>query len=143
MIRTRLIHPEILSALAQAGHGARILIADGNYPFSTMAPPHARRVFLNLCPGTVEILPVLELIVETVPLESALIMLPTTGEPQAIHEEYRKALDPACAVQEKPRFEFYEEVKSPNTCLVIATGERRRFANILLTIGVVKFLPEA
>jgi L-fucose mutarotase len=34
--------------------------------------------------------------------------------------------------------EFYQEAKSPDTALVIATGEQRRFANLLLTIGVVK-----
>jgi L-fucose mutarotase/ribose pyranase (RbsD/FucU family) len=35
VLRTRLLHPEILAALAGAGHGSRVLIADGNYPFST------------------------------------------------------------------------------------------------------------
>jgi len=37
-----------------------------------------------------------------------------------------------------PRMEFYEKVKEPETTLVIATGEQRRFANLLLTIGVIK-----
>jgi len=35
MLTTGLIHPGILRALAGAGHGARILIADANYPHST------------------------------------------------------------------------------------------------------------
>jgi RbsD / FucU transport protein family. len=32
MLKTRLLHPEILAALGEAGHGAQVLIADGNYP---------------------------------------------------------------------------------------------------------------
>ena len=39
MLKTRLLHPEILNALARAGHGSRVLIADGNYPFATEAAP--------------------------------------------------------------------------------------------------------
>jgi len=35
------------------------------------------------------------------------------------------------------RFEFYEAARSPNLALVIATGEQRVYANILLTIGVI------
>ena len=32
---------------------------------------------------------------------------------------------------------FYDEAKKEDCCLVIATGEQRVYANILLTIGVV------
>ena len=35
------------------------------------------------------------------------------------------------------RFAFYDEAKKDSCCLVIATGEQRIYANILLTIGVV------
>ena len=51
MLTGKLIHPQILSALGQAGHGAAILIPDGNYPFATGANPLAERVYLNLAPG--------------------------------------------------------------------------------------------
>jgi L-fucose mutarotase len=138
VLKYRLIHPEILGTLAQAGHGAKVLLADGNYPFSVMAPAGAKRVYLNLCPGTVQIVPLLKLLVEAIPVESALVMLPTTGEPLALHGEYRDILGPGVEMHEKPRFDFYQAACAPETCLVIATGEQRRFANILLTIGVVK-----
>jgi len=36
------------------------------------------------------------------------------------------------------RYAFYDAACSPLTSLVIATAETRRFANLLLTIGVVK-----
>ena len=51
MLNGKLIHPQILSVLGKAGHGATILIADGNYPFVTSGGPHAEHVYLNLAPG--------------------------------------------------------------------------------------------
>ena len=47
-------------------------------------------------------------------------------------------LPPEATVTKLERSAFYEAVRSPLTTLVIATGETRRFANILLTMGVVK-----
>ena len=36
------------------------------------------------------------------------------------------------------RFKFYEVAGTPDVCLTIATGEQRIYANLLLTIGVVR-----
>ncbi|MBE1588828.1 L-fucose mutarotase/ribose pyranase (RbsD/FucU family) [Nonomuraea angiospora] len=51
MLLTELLHPGILEALAGAGHGARVLLADGHYPASTATGERARTVHLNLAPG--------------------------------------------------------------------------------------------
>jgi L-fucose mutarotase len=59
VLRTRLIHPEILAALAAAGHGSQLLLSDGNFPHATASPPGARRVYLNLSPGRVTVTEVL------------------------------------------------------------------------------------
>jgi L-fuconate dehydratase len=59
MLTTTLIHPQILAALASAGHGSQVLVADGNYPFSTGAPAGAEWVFLNLAPGLLDVTQVL------------------------------------------------------------------------------------
>jgi L-fucose mutarotase len=56
-----------------------------------------------------------------------------------LHDTIRKMLPEAATVTLRKRMDFYAEVKSPATCLVIATGEERRFANVLLTIGVVRY----
>ncbi len=53
-----------------------------------------------------------------------------------IFQEFRSLL-PGTPFTKLPRYEFYEEVASDDTCLVIATGEKRIFANILLCMGVV------
>jgi L-fucose mutarotase len=138
MLTTRLLHPEIFAALGQAGHGSRVLVADGNYPFSTGSPATARKVFLNLRRGLVRVADVLEVLVETIPIESALLMNAPNNEAVPIHEEFRKILPATAGLVGKPRLEFYLEATSPATTLVIATGEERRFANVLLTIGVVR-----
>lgn len=137
MLKTRLLHPEILRALGGAGHGARVLIADGNYPFGTEAPPGATRVFLNLRRGLVSVTEVLELLVETIPVEAAIVMETAEGQPGPLLETFRALLPAGAPITARKRHDFYAEAKSPATTLVVATGEERRFANILLTIGVV------
>ena len=42
MLKYRLLHPELLRALGEAGHGARVLVADGNYPLVTRSPERGR-----------------------------------------------------------------------------------------------------
>jgi L-fucose mutarotase len=138
MLKGTLIHPEILAALGEAGHGARVLIADGNYPFSTGSSPGARRVYLNLRPGLVGVTDVLETVVSAIPVESAMVMVPAEGPQPPIQAEMRKILPSDVAMEKKGRFEFYDEARSPSTVLVIATGEQRIYANVLLVIGVVK-----
>ncbi|MFM7974860.1 MAG: RbsD/FucU domain-containing protein, partial [Pirellula sp.] len=53
MLYSKLIHPDILRILAQAGHHATILISDGNYPASSKRGPRSEVVSLNLMPGVV------------------------------------------------------------------------------------------
>jgi L-fucose mutarotase len=137
MLSTRLLHPEILSALGAAGHGARVLIADGNYPFSTGSNAGAKRVYLNLRPGMVSVPDVLEALVSVLPVESALVMVPAEGPEPEIFAEFRRLLPAGAPMEKKWRLNFYDEARSPDTALVIATGEQRIYANILLVIGVV------
>jgi L-fucose mutarotase len=44
---------------------------------------------------------------------------------------------PGVALEAHDRFAFYDMARGPDLALAIATGERRIYANILLTIGVV------
>ena len=136
MLTTRLIHPQLLVALAEAGHGAQILIADGNYPVTTRSNPAAHRVFLNLEPGRLTVTEILEVIAEVIPVEAVHVMAPADGTEPAIFEEFRRLL-PDLTLTGLGRFDFYDAVRSPDTALVIATGEQRLFGNILLTVGVV------
>ena len=138
MLKTHLLHPEILAALAGAGHGSRVLIADGNYPFSTGCNAGTPVVYLNLRPGLVSVIDVLETLVTAIPVESAMVMVPPEGPDPQIHGDFRKILPADVPIIRRGRGEFYAEARSDDTALVIATGEERVWANIMLTIGVVK-----
>lgn len=138
MLKYQLLHPEILHALAANGHGARILIADGNFPVSTQPPAGCRKVFLNLAPGLLTVTDILKVITTAIPIESAITMTPPDGTPQSIHTEFKEIIGENISIQALTRFDFYNAAGSNDVCLAIATGETRRFANILLTIGVIK-----
>jgi L-fucose mutarotase len=136
VLKYQLLHPEILQALGEAGHGARVLIADGNYPLATRSNPQARRVYLNLAPGLVTVTDVLKVIAQATPIESAVVMGPDTSEEPSIYHDFRGLL-PDLMLERLGRFEFYDAARGADTALAIATGEQRIYANILLTIGVV------
>lgn len=136
MLLSQLLHPGIVRALAGAGHGATVLLADGHYPASTATSTRAQLEYLNLTPGVIDVTTVLRLLLDAVPLESAQVMVPPAGEPEppAI-AEYRQLLAPR-PVTELDRFAFYERARAPELALAVATADVRTYANLLLTIGV-------
>jgi L-fucose mutarotase len=136
VLRYRLIHPEVLRALGEAGHGAQVLIADGNYPLLTRSHANARRVYLNLAPDLLRVTDVLGVLVDAIPVEATHVMGPDSGEEPEIFADFRAQL-PGLELQRLNRFDFYDMARGPDLALAIATGERRLYANILLTIGVV------
>jgi L-fucose mutarotase len=136
VLRYRLTHPEILAALAAAGHGSRVLIADGHYPVSTAVHPRAARVALNLTPDRPTVPEVLEVLLDAVVVEAATVMQPPPHEPEPeIFTEFARLLSDT-DLDRLGRHEFYDAARSPDAALVIATGERRTYANLLLTLGV-------
>lgn len=137
MLRTTLLHPQILSVLGGSGHGSKVLIADGNYPFSTGAAPGVPRVYLNLSPGVVTVTDVLKALVTAIPIEAAAVMVPPSGPEPPIFAEFRSIIGPELTLEKLGRFEFYDTARGRDVALVIATGEQRIYANLLLTIGVV------
>ena len=137
MIQGPITHPQLLAALAEAGHGTRILIADGNYPVTTGAPAGARRVYLNLRRGLPSVPEVLAAIAASVPIESADVMVPDDAPEPPVLQELARLL-PGLELLRHGRHAFYDEARRPEVGVVVATGEARTFANILLTIGVVQ-----
>jgi L-fucose mutarotase len=147
MIHGQLIHPHILSALAKAGHGSKVLISDGNYPHWTKRGVNAEVVYLNLAPGMVSATDVLKVLVGEVPIEAAAIMETLKTGPYAMKQdppiwnEFRQILHDAGVDTDLDHIErekFYDVAGTPDVCLTIATGEQRIYANLLLTIGVIK-----
>src|SRR5262249_28372744 len=146
MIKSRLLHPEILATLGCAGHSSKILIADGNYPFVTQLGTNARLVSLNLAPGLINATQTLEAIVSAVPIEEATVMQPVSSGPYAldsdpaIWSDFQRILKESgsnVTLKKLERFAFFDAAKDENVALTIATGEQRLYANLLLQIGVV------
>jgi L-fucose mutarotase len=141
MLKSRLLHPEILEALGRVGQGSKILIADGNYPFATQLGPNARLVSLNLSPGLVNASQVLEAIVSAVPIEEATVMNPLTVEPRALEDEppiwadferILKASGSSSDLKKLERSGFFDLGKDRNVALTIATAELRPGGSLLL-----------
>ena len=137
VLTTRLIHPDILAALARAGHGSKVLLADGNYPAVTKLGPNAELVHLNIARGLVGVLDVLEPLVATIPVEQAEVMVPPDGPEPAIFADFRRIIGDGVELTKLDRFAFYDAAGTDAVALTIQTGEQRQWANLLLTIGVV------
>jgi L-fucose mutarotase len=142
MLKSQLLHPQILAALARAGHGSKVLISDGNYPHWTRRGTNAEVVYLNLAPGQVLVTDVLKAILTVINIEKAEVMDPRGALPQdpPIWNEFRQILHAAKAdldLVKIDRFGFYDAAGMPEVCLTVASGDQRIYANLLLTIGVV------
>src|SRR5215217_6964206 len=125
MLLTELLHPEILAGLASAGHGSKVLLADGHYPASTVVGRQARTVYLNLTPGLLNVSTVLDVLLRTIPIEAAAVMVPPAAEPE-----------PEAIREYRDRFAFYAQARSDDLALLIVTADVRTYANLLLTLGV-------
>ncbi|MBU6173840.1 MAG: transporter [Planctomycetes bacterium] len=145
MLKHTLIHPTINAILGQAGHHAKILIADGNYPASTKRGPNAELICLNLAPGIVNCSQVLEAILSAVPIDLINTMMYTPDDPYTLDgdppvwNDYRRIVKAAgLSLELVPiaKWDFYKAVETPDHVLTILTADQQRFANILLSVGV-------
>lgn len=148
MLKTPVLHPEILAALGSAGHLGKVLISDGNYPHNTRANPRAKIVWANFMPGLIDGVTALKMIARLVPIEAVDVMEPARSGEYAMKEDppiwrdFRKVLAEESdfrgelTASQKPKFN--ELAFSNDLCLVIATAETQIYANVLVTIGVVR-----
>ena len=138
-----LISPELLMALAQMGHGDELVIADGNFPCHSVGKDAI--VIRADGHGVPEIL---DAILNLVPLDAysekpVALMEVVKGDTcptPSIWSEYTSILsahEPTHhEIEFMERFAFYERAKK--AYLIIATGEKAIYANILLKKGVVQ-----
>lgn len=131
-----------MEALGRSGHFAQIVIADGNLPVGAMSGPNSTTVHLNFRPGMLDALQVLEGILTVCPIQGATVMQKPAEANAEIHESYKELLGEV-TWDEMERWAFYDKIRDQATTLIIATGEQRRFANLILTVGVVKMAEES
>jgi L-fucose mutarotase len=148
MLHSQLIHPALSRILAEAGHHATILIADGNYPASSKRGPRCELVSLNLMPGVVTCNQVLQAILSAIPIEGVSVMMTETSGPYALDgdppvwADYRATLKAASVpldLEPIDKWKFYEAVATEDHVLTVQTADTQRYANILLTVGVRMF----
>jgi L-fucose mutarotase len=144
MLKHQLLHPEITAVLARAGHHAKVLIADGNYPASTARGPNAQLVSLNLAPGIVTCSQVLETLLSAIPVDAVNTMGIPADDPYALQgdppvwADYRRIITQAgmsLTLEPISKWDFYEAVASRDHVLTIQTADRALWANVLLTLG--------
>lgn len=142
MLKTKLIHPDILQALAGAGHGGQVLITDGHYPASTKIKPGIKPIYLNIAPGMISVTDLLEVLAATIEIEAVTVMAPDTEPMPEIFAEFKEIIPKTAEFIQLGRFEFYDHcVENPDLCLVLVSGDVRKYANILITIGVCEVSP--
>lgn len=138
-----IISPELLKALAEMGHGDELVIADGNFPCHSVGKNAV--VIRADGHGVPEIL---DAILKLIPLDTytekpvalmEVVKGDTCGIPEIwqTYEEILGKYEPDHHdIDYTERFAFYERAKG--AYLIIATGEKAIYANILLKKGVVK-----
>jgi L-fucose mutarotase len=133
-----LLHPTLLSFLAEMGHGDEIAIVDRNYPaFST-----AQRLCRVDGASATE---TLEAILSLLPLDDfvpspAFVMAPSSGEPPPVLAAFQSVVDSAegrhVNITPLERFAFYERAR--RAYAVVATSEGRLYGNIIVTKGIIR-----
>ena len=132
-----LLTGELLAILSDMGHGDEIVITDANFPAASMA-----RRLIRL-PG-ISATDALAAVLSVIPLDDFVdrpaAAMDAPGERPAIYPEYEAAIKQTegrtISLDPVERFAFYDRAKAAYA--VIATGERRLYANIILRKGVFR-----
>lgn len=133
-----IISPELLKILSEMGHGDEIVLADANFP----AASNSKRLVRA---DGIEIPKLLSAILELVPLdqydeEHFILMKKCDGDNAdvSVWEEYKEIAEEKsnnCKFTYCERFDYYERAK--NAYAIVATGEKRQYANIILKKGCI------
>lgn len=133
-----LFSPELLAALYRMGHGDEIVLADAHFPGHSVNKQVIRADGLLIEDLLDAILPLFAL--DNYVSDPVVMMACVPGDlpDPAVESGYRRVIDkytpetPAITFVE--RFAFYE--RSKTAFAVVMTGDRRKYANIILKKGV-------
>ncbi|XP_048419142.1 fucose mutarotase isoform X1 [Stegostoma tigrinum] len=139
-----IISPDLLYALARMGHGDEIVLADANFPTSSLCRFGPTEIRIDGL-GIPELL---QAILKLFPLDTYVscpaAVMDLVNEDKAkglqtpIWEKYQELLsNTGCAkpLEKIERFAFYERTKA--SFAVVATGETALYGNLILTKGVI------
>ncbi len=135
MIFGSVTHPDVLAALARAGHSARVLIADAHFPAATLLGTSVPRVQLNYAPGLLGVADVLGPLVQAVPIEAAVGATSEDGTLPEIWADYERLL-PGLTIGTVNGSELTTAFDPDHLGLAILTGELRPASCLVLTLGI-------
>ena len=139
-----LLTADLLYALRRMGHGDEIVVVDANFPADSTAMSTVIGETIPL--AGVNAARAVEAILSVMPLDTFVpdpaCRMEVVGDPDAIppvQREVQQVIDRAAGkhvpMQGLERFAFYERAK--NVFAIIASGERRFYANFIFKKGVV------
>lgn len=134
----KVLSPELLKVLCEMGHGDEIVLADANFPSAANAKNLVRA-------DGIDMPTMLAAILELFPLDQYddnhfVLMQKVEGDTVdvSIWDKYKEIVTNACDyanVSFEERFAYYERAKKAYA--IVATGEERQYANIILKKGCV------
>ncbi len=125
----RLIHPELVALLAEAGHGDTIVLADAGLKI----PSSARRIDLGLTCGVPSMIQVLEAVLPELVVESAVVAAEFAAWNPQVYAKIADAL-PVTA-QTSPHAELMTEAAA-SAYAYVKTGECTAYSSVVLVAGV-------
>ena len=134
-----ILSPDLLHALRAMGHGDEIVIVDANFPAESSGPPVIRLDGLLATDVADAILTLMPL--DTFVDEQAFAMevVDNPKKREQTHKDFEKLVkkhEPTMKLSLIERFAFYE--RASEAFVIVQTGERRLYGNILLKKGIVR-----
>jgi L-fucose mutarotase len=134
-----ILGPDLLHTLRAMGHGDEICIVDANFPAESSGPPVIRLDGLSatdVADAVLSLLPLDDFV------DDAAFAMEVVGNPkkrEQTHKDFDKLVkkhEPAMKLALLERFAFYE--RASQAFVIVQTGERRLYGNILLKKGVIR-----
>lgn len=132
------ISPDLLKIICEMGHGDEIVLADANFPCASLAQRLIRA-------DRIEIPELLSGILKLFPLDqydkcNFILMNKCEGDDADVsiwstYKNILKQYDYKNEITFIERFDYYERAKKAYA--IVATGEKRQYANIILKKGCV------
>jgi L-fucose mutarotase len=134
-----LLSPELLTVLAEMGHGDELAIVDANFPAVTMG----RRLVRVSSPAPDVLRAVLSLLPLDDFVDAPMTVMEVVGSPDEIPEPVRDFQSVANAVENKhvkmtriDRFSFYDRARA--AFAIVASGELKLYGCVLVKKGIIR-----
>jgi L-fucose mutarotase len=134
-----ILNPDLLHALRAMGHGDEIVIVDANFPAESSGPPVIRLDGLlatDVADAVLSLMPLDEFVDEAA---FAMEVVDNPKKREQTHKEFDKLVrkhEPTMKLSLLERFEFY--ARASQAFVIVQTGERRLYGNILLKKGIIR-----